>query len=123
MANVTNLIDMIDVTKVCFVLATCGFWIFSVGLPTRLIWFTVYHSAKSLLDGTSLCAFEMCQGERRGPEAIFLSLVEMVLLPQMWFVIRLHTFLVSHEHRFKVFFLLLACHIEIEKCMKSFFIR
>lgn len=35
-------------------------------------------------------------------------------------VIRLHTFLVSHEHRFKGFFLLFVCHIEIEKCMKSF---
>src|SRR2546425_10595928 len=67
MASVIALIGMIDATRASLGSDAYGSWISCVGLAPLPPWFTVYRSRRHRLDGASLCAFKMCQGERRGP--------------------------------------------------------
>ena len=67
MANVIVLIALIGATRVFFVSDASGSWIFCVERAIKLTLFTAYLFASLLLDGTFLCAFKMCQGERGQP--------------------------------------------------------
>jgi hypothetical protein len=64
MDTVIALIGMIDATRASFGSDAYGSWISCVGLAPLPPWFTVYRSRRHRLDGASLCAFKMCQGER-----------------------------------------------------------
>src|SRR6266481_5658554 len=64
MATAIALIGMIDVTKASSGSDACGCWIFCVAHAPLLPWSTAYRSRRHRLDGASLYASKMCQGER-----------------------------------------------------------
>ena len=70
MATAIASIGMIDATKVSFDSDDCGCWIFCVAPALLPLSFAVYRFRKGPLDGASLYASKMCQGESFSPAAI-----------------------------------------------------